>query len=374
MTAVRIIRRFTCGAVAMAVLCGVPKTAQLSQQPGELVIRLLDAYAQGRPEQAVAALRDVGDFQELSRGMVEHAPVWIAAAAAQPERDRRRRVAALVALEAGRVALDSADTWAQVRELVEWGCVQVRSGPPTEFERVWLLASISLIHGAGDIYFLTARAVGGQMTVPFAPIAHRDHARQRFPDQPRFHLAPIVLRREVVLLTNRPGVLVGYFAGARATAPEVEGQVRETIDDLRALTALPAVEAEARLRMGILWFQLGDLQRSIDELGLAASLPGDPFVSYLAHLFSGLAHDHGRQPAAAIQHYEAALRVRPHARSGVTALAASLFLTPRRGEASALIDASFAVPSVVDPWRTHAFGDLRFWPEYLAQLRNGVRP
>jgi len=72
------------------------------------------------------------------------AGAWLRAPEA--DRDRRRRILALAILQAGYDALNGM-TWGDVRWLIEWQCDQIRRGPTTEFEHVWLSASIVLIQG-----------------------------------------------------------------------------------------------------------------------------------------------------------------------------------------------------------------------------------
>jgi predicted Zn-dependent protease len=80
-----------------------------------------------------------------------------------------------------------------------------------------------------------------------------------------------------------------------------------------------------------------------------------------------------RQDAAAA--YRQALAVQPLVQSGTMALAATLFLDGKPGEAHDILNAAFAArPRLPDPWRLYGYGDYRFWPELIGQLRSRLRP
>jgi hypothetical protein len=56
------------------------------------------------------------------------------------------------------------------------------------------------------------------------------------------------------------------------------------------------------------------------------------------------------------------------------ALAGTLFLEEKPTEAYAILNAAFTTtPRPPDPWRLWGYGDYRFWPDLIAQLRADIR-
>jgi hypothetical protein len=333
---------------------------------------MLENYSTGRHADAVAQLQKANELQRLLREFRGAADSWITSAA-PPESQYRRATAAVLFLEAGRVAIESPIAYGEWRKHVEHYCDVVRNRAFSQpFERRWLLASVALLHGARDAVLLA-----GEQTDPQAYSSthgHASHALRRFPDEPRFALAPVIVRREVNLVANRPGTPPRFLVPQLARLPDFglvdvsEKKLAATIGDLTRLAADPVVGPEARLRLGILLFHLDRLPESDVNLQ-AASQSTDPFVMYLARLTTGLVLDASGHETEAGEALRAAVDAWPNAQSGVMALAARLFRSGAREEAAALMDRLAATSDASDPWREYSFGDLRFWPRYQAELR-----
>ena len=135
------------------------------------------------------------------------------------------------------------------------------------------------------------------------------------------------------------------------------------------------VGAEASLRLGVLRLRQG-------SAGASAALKlfervdegtRDPFLLYLAQYFSGQALEQTKRPADAERAYRTALMIVPRAQSASVALSVVLARRGARTEAAAIIEDHLAVrPQPVDPWRTYAHGDDRFWPELIAHVRQEI--
>jgi hypothetical protein len=329
-------------------------------------------------------------------------------------RVRRLRVAAIVALEAAHISFAVAGSGRterdltqllEAREVIEVGCRLLRQNGPTEFERLWLLASVAVVQSTQNNWFtytsshVRASDVGDgrQVNSPWEGTIqwiaqnaslqewdtdHWRHATSRFPSEFRFELAKILVRPETRRMPNRPGTSATFMTqglGANIDfdppwklEPEAVKFVQRASIDLSALADAPGVGAEVRLRRGILQFHRANLAESLRDLSASSDAP-DPFVAYLANLYTGLAFDGLDRRSEAVDAYRAALQTIPNARSGVLALAADLFLLERRTEASALLETAFAAPAPIDPWRQFSLGDYRFWPAYLARLREALR-
>jgi hypothetical protein len=404
-------------------------------QAFDAIVRVLNAYHERQYDVALGQLRSVGNSRAIRSRLNDHAQNWVEAGPSQ-SRDRRWRIAAMVALESAHVGFQAAGQPSvpysrrndqqlfETRELMELGCRWLRQSPPTEFERLWLLASVALVQSVQNHYqAYTAlrffRNIIIDPDVPIRPIlralenelaavsnpprgrgafltspdewtmnaniqewdlAHRAHATSRFPHEPRFGLARILARPEARRMPNRPatsaffmaqGMGVAEFDGIAWGEAEAKRLVEKTFVDLEAFLKHPEVSAEAHLRRAILQFHRANLAESLEELRHATKT-SDRDIAYVAHIYTGLALDGLNRRKEAIDAFEAALRLVPGAPSAVMALVADLFLADRRAEASARLEAAFAKPAPMDPWKRFSLGDYRFWPTYLQQLREAL--
>jgi hypothetical protein len=83
---------------------------------------------------------------------------------------------------------------------------------------------------------------------------------------------------------------------------------------------------------------------------------------------------HAKRSADAERAYRGALAAVPGSQAASVALAALLFRSDRRSEASELITSMLARhPPVADPWRSYAHADDRFWSLLITRLRGEVR-
>ena len=354
-------------ALTLAANCSVQAQAPADQRPGWLIT--LERIERGEFESEALPAPSPDAIDRFYWDLRRRGGGWIDAEG-PAARDRRRRVAVLAALEIAAQTWKHAAAWEAGRKLVEWGCAEVRRGPRDEFQRVWLLASVALIHGAGDELFLSGRPASF-VTDPLYPSEHAAHVRQQFPGEARFALASLLVDLEARTLANRPG-LPPLVANARN--PPRDARVRKLVTAFRDHADDASVGGEAALRAAILLFRLKDLEASLTFAKRAAQRAGaDPMVIYLAHLFTGLALESLDRSDEARQEYEAALRVVPRAKSGVMLLAQRLFRSDQRDEASRLLDEALAGSPAADPWSAYAFGDFRFWPVYREVLRREVR-
>jgi tetratricopeptide (TPR) repeat protein len=220
---------------------------------------------------------------------------------------------------------------------------------------------------------------------------HRDHVTARYPNDPRVRLAAVLAHPEARRQSNRPAttatfVTEGYPGEVQSRwraqpGPGVSYEreqdnakwVGKVIDQLTALVDAPDIGAEVRVRRGILFFHRADLTGALRDLRQAATDADDPVVRYMAHFYAGLTLDNLNQRSAAIDEFSAAVTLIPNARSGALALASDLFLLDRHDEAASIVEATLTAPASNDPWRTFTLGDYRFWPGYLARLREAVR-
>jgi len=373
------------------------------------VTALLDLYDHGDHAAVGGALAGIRNVDVFRRRLEQDAPAWILARGPESE-DRRRLVAASLALEAARATVAE---WDASRHLVEWGCQLLRAGgPPQPAEYVWHLAAAALIQSAGDTVFLVGLPPMARDRHPARgkAIDHLAHAEARFPSEDRFKLVRAVAyermswrgedRNPVWVDPARSATILAAQESARREAAQPPQELRfersaalqlvkdgrppqdaatrslelwQLVDLLTPLAERPSVQAEARVRLGVTCLRLGRRDRALAELRRAAPPAADPFLVYLTRYFTGRALEaDGDRPAAAAE-YRAALQAVPQAQSATLALSAILFVAGSREEAFALTrDATQARPPA-DPWREYVIGENRFLPALIGRLREGLR-
>jgi hypothetical protein len=242
-----------------------------------------------------------------------------------------------------------------VRDLVEWACAFLRKGLVTDFERLWMVASI-----AG----WQPPQAGGDSPVG---MQHLNHALTRFPKDPRVQLAELSTRPEAFLVTSRPGVDPSRLARGEddgIIAPlssRDERAIKATHAALQSLAADPDAGPEATARMGLLLFHLNDLPGSTNWLTTAAGRLTDAAMRHFTWLNAGLAFDAQNRRPEAIDAYRHATDAVPGALSSSMALAAALFLRDERADAASVLDGALSrSPVVIDPWQRRGVRRYQF--------------
>ena len=381
--------------VAVAGLT-VAAAPQMSRDLSRAIARnTLDAYDQGRYEDAMYQIAGVverlatryrqspgdggheGVFSEFAARFGQNAAAWIAEAPAD-ERPRRHRVAAVVALEIADIGpnhyVDGGRyvRWAEARAPIEWACQLLRgAGPPTTFERVWHRAALALIEREGDMVFMS----GGP------PLAQRErdhagHAIARFPDEAAFKLAPLLARPELQSIGVKSAQPAAALARRGHTDADSRRRLNETLTALDELARTePDIAADAKLRAGVLRFLVGELDRSLDDLRVAA-FGHDAFRRYIAGMVMAQIHGQRDQHDQAIAALGDAVAAMPTMQTARLSLAARLFASGAIDEARTIVDATLTAQVDAapwrDPWREYSAVDARFWPRDLQILRAAV--
>lgn len=289
---------------------------------------------------------------------------WIKSAPTA-EQERRRNVLALLAIETAGAATSS------LRDgflMIEWACDLLRKGPPTAFERRWMLASSSR--------FLRREFEANYSAQPgfrnLRATSHLSHAADRFPREVRLRLMRLLQRPEAYTLASRPGADLDHLVRlpfANSGGPRGRSQVANTIAALAELVDDVEVGAEARAHIGLLKFHLNQLPESLADFTHSTRSTADPFVANLASIGMGLVLDaQGRLADAAVA-YRSAVEAMPAARASAIQLAAHLYLVGERDDASQVVDAAFGPDALdLEPWR-HIIAPDRMVPADLAWLR-----
>jgi tetratricopeptide (TPR) repeat protein len=348
--------------------CIIAASALVRSAAPERAVALLERYAGGDFDGAIAAIAPLEDFAPLYKDLAAQAPQWLKAGGPD-DVERRRLAAATFAMEAAHIGagrdwkfvqmfmrLENIH-WKPPAQLLEWGCALMRSAPaPTPIEHTWQMAALAVAGRAQDYEFLIGNPWAGRAN-PKDEFLHLDHAIARFPKDRRILLAQGIAA-EWRLYPNPHNT---GLAEARTIFTNLK-------DD-------EEVGAEANMRLGILETRAGNPAAAEPLFAAAIRMSQDPFVTFLAHYFEGQRLARLRRPEAAEASYRAALDVVPRAQSASFALAALVAARGARAEAADLVTSSIsAFPRPADPWRIYGDADDRFWPELRKELRERIRP
>jgi tetratricopeptide (TPR) repeat protein len=374
------------------VVCAVAGGATRAQTPP--IAADLDGYLSGDFDRVLADVAAKKDFDGLLKDLAHGGTAWVDGGKAA-DRSRRELAAATFALEAARLASETLEWkwvqsvnlnvpagtpilsgipgqsyhpppavwWKTPPKLLEWGCALLRREPtPSAAERLWQLAAVATADRAGDFEFLIGSPFEERGN-PQDEFEHLNHVIKRFPDEHRFALA------QAIALEWRT-----WPAGSRAFRYSRQSVVSspDAIGAFDHMSKDEAIGAEASLRLGDLRLRL---KRFDDALALFAHVEAttrDPYLVYLAHYFSAQAFEGKQQRAEAERAYRAALATVPRAQSATMALAAILFESDRRAEATALVETSVEPNAPPDPWRGYGAADERFWPELQRRLHSEI--
>lgn len=308
---------------------------------------LLDLYAMGEHASVREALKKAsnGDLGIVLDMLRRDGAKWIGQDGAR-QHSRRRLIAAVFALDAAHAALDT--QWMTAERIIDWACALMREEPgPSQMERTFQLAVVGLLEGSGRLEDLDE---------------HLAHARQRFPDEPRWLLAD-------AFKSEWEYWRLHLTIGGRADG----GDPTLVLPALERAASRAENQREVALRRGFVELSAG---RHEQALALLAQVPpgDDRSQLYLAHLFMGWALEHQKRSEDAIAAFRAALDAVPHAQAATLHAAALLYQSGDRAAADALVESMLSEgKDVVDPWRIYGYGDLRRVPALIAELQRAIR-
>lgn len=360
---------------AIAHFGATAPASPVGQSDRAIILAILEASDAGRYDEIVPQLTRVRVSETFGPELLQSTRYWVSDAEG-PIRERRLRVASQAALEVFEYAAIAPNL--DVRDLpplLEWASSRLASRMPDDFEHQWYLGAVA-VAGAS----LLDAMLTGYRGLRFEPSDHGpllEHARKRFPHEPRFELAEVAIRRVARTIANRPGMELPQLTGLSARNVRGRDMVRhveETLAGLDALASRENIGAEARLRAGVIRFHWNRLDESLTDLR-AASMSNDPFIGYVASLMEGHVRRLRGDDEAAIEAWRRANAAIPNVVAGATLLSSALFLADRRDEAYDVMDAALRTrPKVPDPWLQYGWGDYRFWPEIRSRLRRLTRP
>jgi tetratricopeptide (TPR) repeat protein len=226
-------------------------------------------------------------------------------------------------------------------------------------------------------------------------------AQRRFPDEPRFKLAEVYCDERRTTIIGRANVMAiqtqtpedGVIAPRlleKRPDPQAVTIARAGVDagmiptalalidgvgaGYEALTAEPALRAEALVRLGYHRIRVGDRVGAIGAFGQALDDVQDVDLRYLSYFFRGWTLHRLDRREEAERDYEAALRLRPDSRQVRALLAAVIADRGDRREAREVLGEflSRALPAA-DPWFVFHQGEYRYWPVRVVAMREALR-
>lgn len=350
-------------AAALGVVCltaAVTQGEQRTQREADATLRLLfDAYDEGQYAAVDETLRG-GPTTPLARSFKSEANRWIAAGPSE-ERDRRRLVAASVALDV--LAAGLSFEWRNTYTLIEDACALVRQLPRgSDAESAWHHLSVALLQGG------TAGSFVGQMMQDHI----RTHGRDRVSPSPHLELAWAL---EVDRSTPLQPRSFGSMRQPILDDPPSRDAVRRAAGAISLYSALlddPVVGAEAQLLLGHLYTRLHQHEQAHTHLS-AVLASSDPYLKHLAGFLSGQIHRRTGDAASAAVSLQQALRDWPGAMSARLLLADTLSQVGRWDEAYEVATTAALQDPRLDPWRVMAHGGFRRWPHWQSALREAAR-
>lgn len=396
----RFFRLLTVVTVAFATLLVSLPAASPQTGPIPLdVTALLDAYAHGDRDQAVAAVARASkpQAQTLRTVLNDTGHSW--AHAVRAELRPRLLAAAAFALEFEAARVDHGDWLAlntsqcNSRCTLEWARTLLRArGPADDAERAWFTAAFALVAGVRDWTFVySPLSLPGPRT-RISGLALQ--ALTRFPNDPRFKLAramAIASRYDITdemaaprdgertgpvqSTTAAPLIVIRDDRGNARLAEQRSQQVNYAKAEMTALVPDAHVGGEAQMRLAYLHWRLAEYDDAIATARLAiASATTTADQKYVAGMIAGQAAQAAGQFDAAEQSYGEALAARPDSQSASIGLAALRFYRGDAASAYDLIERSrTARPRDDDPWRLFLYGDYPHLAERIAALRAAVR-
>jgi tetratricopeptide (TPR) repeat protein len=363
-------------AIVMAVTCVLAAAAAAAQNSTVNLIGLLDTYAAGRHDEAIAKAAALPDLGPLRLQFVQQTQPWITADPAASAHRRAAVAGFVVELAAARLESD----WGRLSDLIEWTCAQIlrMSGPPTAFERSWHMATTALAGRARARLWLLGPYARlphqkplkrtPQKDDPPSPL-HLMHAIERFPDDPDFQLARVIAwtwGRDAEPIRN---LRREWRDNADRWAPSRPPQL-DAITSFEPLLSMPSVAAETHLRIGLIYVTVSDHGSALRSFEAAQPIATTPQLKYLSHFLAGRSLEILQRQDDAVAQYTRALDVVPNAESAAIALASLQFLRNEAEPSIALIDKTFANTSTTtDPGRLVGYGAFLHWPEIKAAMR-----
>ena len=299
------------------------------------------AYDRNAFQSVAAGLQQVTDAAKLMKDFEAAGNPW-------PAKPHREAAFALDISEPGVFSSRSPTRDQAEALLTRFGRLIRHPLEPDPFERQWHYAVLTLLQG-------TLR--------PNSMDVFITRALERFPDEPRFLLARAIAADQ---RTAAGGVLRWG-----SPTPAMAGNLDTARGLYEGLLGLPAVAAEARIRLAFLLHRRGMNDLALARLDEAATTPiEDANLRYLQRLFRGRVLVELNRIDEALEAFRSALTLLPTAQSARVSMMNALYRRGDRAEAESLAEQIQTEPAVyMDPWWMYWQGQYRLYPQVMARLR-----
>ena len=352
----------------VSVLLGaviVTGRAEPQTRPPLALAPIYEAYASGDVEVVGRMLRSLDSLQAIRTELFATMSLFAAEQADQP-------IPAAFLFEVATAGLEFG--WPDAMTVLERGRIvaQHRRDAPgvnarsDAFELSFHRAAVSVLIG-----LQRSEAVESYLLRIDDRVAADPGTRERL-IEPRFLLTHAMAQE----LRTRPVMTASARASAfppRLTSAEV-GAINAALLRFDVAARYPRNAAEAHVRKAQLLHRLGRFEDALASLASVGEETDDRYVSYWCALFRGRTLDALSRPADAEAAYRLASAVAPHAQSPAVALSALFARQDRLPEALEWANAARSAPAAtIDPWWRYWFGDLRFLPQLIDELRKAGR-
>lgn len=336
---------------------------------------LLEAYIKN-PTSVAATLGSVADLDAARNDLIHLTPKFLGA-------PLPKRVAPPTGTPAGPIvpileqrrrnlysfALDLAGANVVLRgpeaaRMLEWACYTVRRHlPPNDFDASWQFAALAMMEA--EMY-------------PDALRVHVGHLESQFPNEPRVLLARALADEQATAPLEVAAVnyqALAAFERSRNPAGASQTALMErAAKSYEAIQNVPALRAEASLRLAHLEIGLHRFDEALASLDVAEAAATDGYTVYLIRLFRGQALEGVGRVSGAEAAYRSALEIGPNAHAATMALATLLFRNGHRDEAYPLLDKLLQNDDPTrDGWWSYWSGDFHLWGLLIARVREYVK-
>lgn len=388
--------RKTALVVALLLAAGVLRAAGSQQQRPLDPVALLDLYAAGRFDEAMAQVKAADDSaaRVLRAQWRARGSEWIDAA--RPNHHSRLLAAAGLVLETEALRVERGDWGGLIPPIderpqpcqgpcmLDWARqLLVERGRSDEAAHAWYVAAVALVEGQRDWRYLYAPANSREPFAGGRGLAQA--ALTEFPRDPFFRLARAIAVASRFSVTTDGGARSGAPSGILSLSdwpnpapPQAQTAtalvVRATALEFAAVANDARVGVDAEIRLGYLRWATGDDAGGIQAWTNVTNRAQNADSRYLAYFLLGWAALQRNEEDAARIAMNLALDARPQSQSAVLVLAA---LDMRAGEGDTahdtIVESLTRRPADDDPWRLFLYGRHPQLGEFINALRAEIR-
>jgi tetratricopeptide (TPR) repeat protein len=240
------------------------------------------------------------------------------------------------------------------------------------FELVWLSAAAALAQGTGGEYPAKDLSVPLFGDPPIIPIF--DRAQRRFPESRELELSRALIRARGIHAFFAEGWFTPEgFAMLSRTMGHIRDELGAARVSFERLLGNPAIADEVNLQLGFIAMLERRFEEALRRLSTVETSSADADRRYIARLLQARVLIDADRRSQTVEVLRRALQEQPAADSAARLLASLLYLGGDRETARQLVQVSIDTIPARDPWAYFPFGEFRFWPARLQELRDLLR-